>query len=124
MTTMRSAMRPLVVLVVTLAILAGCTSGASSPRNASGLSGDPTRLSALPRGAGGTQLVPTYVGTEITPSTWVSTSLTPTLVVPDARGAWTFTIDDLSDGKSGFGPRTYTEAGSTSRLPLGAGLQQ
>lgn len=112
------------VLVITLALLAGCTSGGSSSRSASGSAGDPTKLPALPRGTGGTQLVPTYVGTEITPSTWVSTSLTPTLVVPDVRGAWTFTIDDLSDGKSGFGPRTYTEAGSTSRLPLGAGLQQ
>lgn len=120
----RSPLRPFVVLVLAVALLAGCTSGGSATRSASGSTGDPTKLPALPRGSGGTQLVPTYVGTEITPSTWVSTSLTPTLVVPDARGAWTFTIDDLSDGKSGFGPRTYTEAGSTSRLPLGAGLQQ
>lgn len=121
----RTAGRCAIVLVIVFALLAGCTASDDSvSRGASAAPGDPTGLAALPRSAGGSQLVPTYIGTEITPSTWVSTSLTPTLVVPDGVGAWTFSIDDLSDGRSGFGPRTYTESGSTSRIPLGAGLQQ
>ena len=111
------------MLALVFALLAGCTSGSVS-RNASGSAGDPTSLPALPRGSGGSQLVPTYVGSEITPETWVSTSLTPTLVVPGGRGSWSFTIDDLSGGTSGFGPRRYDESGSESRIPLGAGLQQ
>lgn len=110
---------------LTITLLAGaCSSTKSSNRNAAGGAGDPTTLAALPASTGGGQLVPAYYGSEITPSTWVATSLSPTLVVPGGTGAWTFVLDDLSDGQSGFGPREYRETGATARIPAGAGLQQ
>jgi hypothetical protein len=60
----------------------------------------------------------------ITPTSFVSTSLSPTLSVPGGTGAWTFTLSDLSDGKSAFGTKTYAETGNSTRVPTGAGLQQ
>jgi RHS repeat-associated protein len=56
---------------------------------------------------------------EVTPSSWVSSSVMPTLVVPGASGAWTFKVSDLSDGTSSFGTRTYSESGSSARIPAG-----
>ena len=113
------------VAALTVALLASaCSSSPSTNRSAARSAGDPTTLPALPAGSGGGQLIPSYVGAEITPSTWVSTSLSPTLVVPGGTGAWKFTLDDLSDGQSGFGPRVYEENGATSRIPQGAGLKQ
>ena len=41
-----------------------------------------------------------------------------------SRRPWSFQVTDLSDGKSAFGTKTYAESGSSSRIPLGAGLQQ
>ncbi len=115
----------LLSVVVSFALLTtSCSSTPATNRNAAGAAGDPTTLPALPASSGGGQLVPAYYGSEITPSTWVSTSLSPTLVVPGGIGAWTFTLDDLSDGQSGFGPRVYKESGATSRIPVAAGLQQ
>ncbi len=112
-------------IALTLALLASaCSSTPSTSRSAAGSAGDPTTLAALPESNGGTQLVPAYYGSEITPSTWVATSLSPTLVVPGGTGSWTFVLDDLSDGQSGFGPREYRETGATARIPTGAGLQQ
>jgi RHS repeat-associated protein len=43
----------------------------------------------------------------------------PTLVVPGVSGAWTFKVSDLSDGTSSFGTRTYSESGSSARIPAG-----
>ena len=65
-----------------------------------------------------------FFGAVVTPGSWVSTSLSPTLSVPGGSGAWTFTLSDLSDGKSSFGTRTYAETGSSARVPVGAGLEQ
>jgi RHS repeat-associated protein len=110
---------------VTIALLAtACGSSPEAQRGAAGSTGDPTSLAALPASTGGGQLIPAYYGTEITPSTWVSTSLSPTIVVPGGTGAWTFTLDDLSGGQGDFPTRTYSETGSSSRIPVGAGLVQ
>lgn len=85
--------------------------------------GDPSQLAPLP-GAQGTGLrLPMSANAIVTPSSRLSTSLTPTLTVPDGSGAWTFTLDDLSDGTSGFGPLVYAESGASSRIPQGAGLE-
>lgn len=84
---------------------------------------DATQLPPLPNVAGDGPRFPLATGSQLTPSSWVSSSLTPTLVVPDASGPWTFTIDDMSQGTSGFGPKTYQESGASSTIPLGAGLQ-
>jgi RHS repeat-associated protein len=114
-----------VSIALVLALLAGaCSSTQSNSRSAAGSAGDPTTLAALPAASGGGQLIPAYYGSEITPTTWVATSLSPTLVVPGKSGPWTFILDDLSDGQSGFGPRKYTETGASSRIPTDAGLQQ
>ena len=114
-----------VSIALTLALLASaCSSKPAATRGAAGGAGDPTTLAALPASTGGGQLIPAYYGSVITPSTWVATSLSPTLVVPGKSGAWTFVLDDLSDGQSGFGPREYRETGATSRIPTDAGLQQ
>jgi RHS repeat-associated protein len=110
---------------LSIALLASaCSSTPSADRSAAGSAGDPTALGPLPASSGGGQLVPAYYGTEITPSTWVSTSLSPTLVVPGGTGAWTFTLDDLSGGTGDFPSRSYTETGSSSRIPVAAGLVQ
>lgn len=85
--------------------------------------GDPTGLPPLPAGAGTGVRSPQYTGAIVTPSSRVSTSLTPTLVVPEGMGAWTFTLDDFSDGSSGFGPLVYAESGASARIPAGAGLE-
>lgn len=85
--------------------------------------GDPARLPPLPAVPGGGLRSPEYVGAIVTPTSRVSTSLTPTLTVPDAAGAWTFTLNDFSDGASGFGPLTYAEPGPSSSIPRGAGLE-
>ena len=111
---------------LSLALLASaCSSSDSKSRSAAaGSAGDPTTLAALPAGVGSGERVPLYFGAVVTPSSWVSTSLSPTLSVPNATGAWTFTLTDLSDGKSEFGTRTYAETGTSTRIPLAAGLTQ
>lgn len=111
---------------LSLALLAGaCSSSGVNERSAAGGSaGDPTTLPALPATTATGERTPQYFGSVITPSAWVSTSLSPTLSVPGATGAWTFTLRDLSDGTSPFGTKTYSETGNSTRVPLGAGLQQ
>ena len=109
---------------VSLALLAGACSSSGVKRAASASAGDPTTLAALPSATATGERTPVYVGAVVTPSSWVSSSLTPTLSVPGGSGAWTFTLTDLSDGKSAFGTRTYAESGSSARVPLGAGLVQ
>jgi hypothetical protein len=101
-----------------------CSSTPSKDRSAASTAGDPTTLAALPAGTGTGERTPMYFGSVITPSSWVSTSLSPTLSVPNATGAWTFTLTDLSDGKSEFGTRTYAETGTSARVPLAVGLKQ
>jgi RHS repeat-associated protein len=86
--------------------------------------GDPTSLPALPSSGATGPRGPQYVGAVVTPTSWVSSSLTPRLEVPGASGAWTFTLDDFSDGTSGFGPLVYAESGASAQIPLGAGLEQ
>ena len=114
-----------VAVGLSLALLAGACSSSDSSRNAAaGEAGDPTTLAALPAGTGSGERVPMYFGAVVTPSSWVSSSLSPTLSVPGGTGAWTFTLSDLSDGKSAFGTRTYAESGTSARVPLGAGLEQ
>ena len=123
-----SKTRPLHLLAVavglTVALLASSCSSSGGSRSAAGAAGDPTTLAALPAGSGTGERVPLWAGAVVTPSSWVSTSFVPTLTVPGASGAWTFQLSDLSDGKSAFGTKTYSEPGSSSRIPLGAGLQQ
>ena len=111
---------------LSVALLAtACSSSDSKNRSAaSGAAGDPTTLPALPAATGTGERIPLYFGAVVTPSSWVSTSLSPTLSVPNAAGAWTFTLTDLSDGKSEFGTRTYSETGNTTRIPLAVGLKQ
>jgi RHS repeat-associated protein len=113
-----------VAIGLSLALLASACSSDSNRNAAAGEAGDPTALAALPAGNGSGERVPVYFGAVVTPSSWVSTSLSPTLSVPGATGAWTFTLSDLSDGKSAFGTKTYSETGNSARVPLGAGLQQ
>lgn len=113
-----------VSVMVVLALVATACSSTPDRRASGGTAGDPTTLPALPGTDGLGERVPVWTGAVLTPTSWVSSSLTPTLSVPGATGAWTFTITDLSDGKSEFGTKTYAESGSTSRVPLGAGLQQ
>lgn len=124
--SLRSQALPLVAMGIALTLLASaCSSSPVANRKASGASaGDPTTLPALPGTAATGERAPVWTGAVLTPSSWVSTSLTPTLSVPGATGAWTFTLTDLSDGTSSFGTKTYSEVGSSSRVPLGAGLQQ
>ena len=105
-------------------VASACSSSNASREAAVGEAGDPTVLAALPSGTGSGERVPAYFGVVITPSSWVSTSLSPTLSVPGGTGAWTFTLSDLSDGKSAFGTKTYSETGNSTRVPTGAGLQQ
>lgn len=116
----------LIAVGLSLALLAGaCSSSGVTERSASGESaGDPTTLAALPAGTGTGERTPQYFGSVVTPSAWVSTSLSPTLSVPGGTGAWTFKVTDLSDGTSSFGTKTYSEAGNSTRVPLGAGLEQ
>ena len=120
--------RPLMALTaigLSVVLLAtACSSTPSKDRSAASTAGDPTTLAALPAGTGTGERTPMYFGSVITPSSWVSTSLSPTLSVPNATGAWTFTLTDLSDGKSEFGTRTYAETGTSARVPLAVGLKQ
>ena len=115
----------LIAVGLSLALLAtACSSSDPNREAAASEAGDPTTLAALPAGTGSGERVPMYFGAVVTPSSWVSTSLSPTLSVPGATGAWTFTLSDLSDGKSAFGTKTYSETGNSTRVPTGAGLQQ
>ena len=121
----RSSFPSIIAIGLSLVLIAGaCSSSGVKDRAASSAAGDPTTLAALPAGTATGERIPIYVGAVVTPSSWVSSSLTPTLSIPGASGAWTFTLSDLSDGKSEFGTRTYAETGTTARVPLGAGLQQ
>jgi RHS repeat-associated protein len=86
------------------------------------IQGDPAALAPLPGGTASGPFAPVYEGVVLTSQSWVSPSLSPTLVVPGGTGAWTFEIDDLSDGASAFGPLVYRESGPSSRVPVDAGL--
>ncbi|CAB4652135.1 MAG: hypothetical protein F2617_06890 [Actinobacteria bacterium] len=115
----------LLAVGLSLALLStACSSSPSKERSASGGAGDPTKLAALPSSAATGERVPASYGAVITPTSFVSTSLSPTLSVPGGTGAWTFALSDLSDGKSAFGTKTYSETGNSTRVPTGAGLQQ
>lgn len=122
----RRTLLPIVAVGLSLTLLAGaCSSDGVQGRSASaGSAGDPTSLPALPAGTGTGERTPLSFGAVLTPTSWVSTSLSPTLSVPGGTGPWTFTLTDLSDGKSVFGTKTYAEAGNSTRVPLGAGLAQ
>lgn len=124
--SLRARVLSVVATGVALALLASaCSSSPIADRKAlGGSAGDPTTLPALPAGTGTGERVPVWTGAVVTPTSWVSSSLTPTLSVPGATGSWTFTLTDLSDGTSSFGTKTYAEVGASSRVPLGAGLQQ
>ena len=86
--------------------------------------GDPAQLPPLPGGTDGGPAYPIYTAAVVTPASWVSSSFSPTLTVPDASGAWTFTISDFGDGESGFGPLVYQSDGNSVVVPLEAGLEQ
>ena len=120
MSQLRRSLVTVTAVVVALALLATACSGEPSiRRGAGGGAGNPVDLPALPPAAGGGDQVPMWFRSEVTPSSWVSSSTVPTLVVPGASGAWTFKVSDLSDGTSSFGTRTYAESGSTARIPAG-----
>ena len=114
----------LIAIGLSLALLASACSSSPEKRSASDGAGDPTTLAALPSTNATGERVPAFYGAVLTPDSWVSTSLSPTLSVPGGSGAWTFTLSDLSDGKSAFGTKTYAETGNSTRVPTGAGLQQ
>ena len=119
----RRARTSAVAVLLSLALLAGACSSTESKRSASG-AGDPTALPALAQvQTGSGDLVPDHPGVVLTPNSGVSTSFSPTLVVPGETGAWTFVVTDLSDGRSGF-TRTYAQSGNSVRIPRGAGLLQ
>lgn len=115
----RTTRRSVLVLFVTLAMVAAACAESSSSRSAAVTGGNPVDLPALPSGSATGERTPVWFGAEVTPSSWVSTSLSPTLLVPGASGAWTFTLSDLSDGTSAFGSRTYSETGNSTRIPVG-----
>ena len=115
--------RGVVAVGVVLALVASGCSGSSS-RAASGVSGDPAGLPALPGGTAGGPSSPSFDGAVVTPESWVATSVTPTLSVPGGVGGWTFSLTDLSDGKSEFGTKTFDSADSSVRVPVAAGLSQ
>jgi len=115
----RTLCRPVTVVFLAISLIAGACSGSGVSRRASAAAGDPTDLPALPAGTGTGERVPQWARAEVTPSSWVSTSTSPTLVVPGATGAWTFTLADLSGGTSAFGTRTYAESGASARVPGG-----
>lgn len=124
-----SALRRLVVpifaVAVSMALLAtACSSTSKGDRAASGVAADPTELAALSSVSGSGPIAPVFTGSVVTPSTWVSTSLAPTLSVPDGSGAWTFTVDDLTEGKSGWGPKEFRSSGNSTQLTVGDGLLQ
>ncbi len=120
MRRIRRHLLPVVAALVATALLATACSGAPDEgRRAGAASGNPVDLPALPAGSGAGERVPQWFRAELTPSSWVSTSLTPALVVPGGTGAWTFRLSDLSDGTSVFGTRTYAESGASTRIPSG-----
>ncbi|CAM8649902.1 Rhs repeat-associated core [Acidimicrobiia bacterium] len=106
---------------VSIAMLASsCTSSDDSrSRSAGAAAGNPIDLPALPSGSGSGERVPLWFGATVAPDTWVSSSLSPTLVVPGATGAWDFTVTDLSGGTSTFGSKQFKENGASARIPLG-----
>ena len=106
---------------VSFALLAsGCAGSNDSPsRSAGGAAGNPVDLPALPAGTGSGERVPLWFGATVAPDSWVSSSLSPTLVVPGATGAWNFTVTDLSGGTSTFGSKQFKENGASARIPLG-----
>ena len=114
-----SLRRAALTVCVVLALVASACSDSSASRSASSGGGNPVDLPALPAGTATGERSPGWFRAEITPSSWVSTSLSPSLVVPGASGAWTFTLTDLSDGTSAFGTRTYAETGASTRIPGG-----
>lgn len=117
MTTRRQLLPILSVLLSLSVLAAACGGTAETPRSASGSLGNPVDLSALPNSSESGQRAPAWFGAEVTPVSWVSTSLSPSLVVPGGSGSWTFTLSDLSEGTSSFGTRTYVEVGASTRIP-------
>lgn len=85
---------------------------------------DPAQLPALPGGSATGPQYPIHTGAVLGPRSWVSSSLAPTLEVPGADGAWTFTVDDLGGGQSDFGPLVYASSANTTAIPIDAGLRQ
>ncbi len=121
--SLRTRALPALAVVVSVALLGTACSGSSEERSAAA-AGDPTTLPALAQVSTGTgDLVPDHSGVVITPNNGVSTSFSPTLLVPGETGAWNFVVTDLSDGRSGF-KRTYNQSGNSVRIPRGAGLVQ
>ena len=117
---LRSVTLAAIATLISFSLLASSCAGTSNQHRAASASlGNPVDLAALPAAEGSGQRSPSWFGAELTPSSWVSTSLSPSLVVPGVSGAWTFTLSDLSDGTSAFGTRTYAEVGASTRLPSG-----
>jgi RHS repeat-associated protein len=106
------------------ALIATACSGDGGTRRAAGAAGDPSALPALAGGTAAGPIAPSYAGAIVTPESWVGTSATPVLSVPDGSGAWRFTLTDLSDGKSSFGTKVYDSAGTSVRVPAAAELRQ
>jgi len=107
------------VIVIVLALVAGACADSSNFRSATTGGGNPVDLPALPSVPANGERNPGWFGAEVMPSSWVLTSLSPTLVVPGATGAWTFKLSDFSDGTSVFGTRTYSETATSTRTPGG-----
>lgn len=66
---------------------------------------------------------PESTGAQLTPDSHLSSSVTPTLTIPGATGAWTFTLDDAAGGSRDFGPLVYDELEPRSTIPENAGLE-
>ena len=111
-----------VSVALSLTLLASACSGSKNDasRSASAAAGNPVELPALASTSATGERVPMWYGAVVRPDSWVSSSLSPTLALPDGTtGAWTFKLSDLSGGMSSFGTREYKETGTSARIPLG-----
>lgn len=84
---------------------------------------DPASLPALVPSLADGPAVPSPREAELTPQSHLSSTVTPTLTIPGARGPWTFTIDDVAGADSDFAPIIANEAGPSTRINEGAGLE-
>jgi RHS repeat-associated protein len=85
--------------------------------------GNPVVLAPLAGSAATGPAHPDPMGAVLTPDSHLSSSVAPTLTIPGATGAWTFTVDDAAGNSGSFGPLVFDEAEPRSAIPKNAGLE-